>query len=75
MQDEVLDVLEQEGLSRRGLLVKGGVAAAGLTFLGAPAASALGDARGGDQGRGRHARRHGIVLVGLQEGRTRRRAT
>jgi simple sugar transport system substrate-binding protein len=45
MQDEVLDVLEHEGFSRRGLLVKGGIAAAGATFLGAPVASALGATR------------------------------
>jgi simple sugar transport system substrate-binding protein len=43
MNDEVLDTIEHEdGLSRRGLLVKGGLAAAGLTMLGSPAAAAFG---------------------------------
>ena len=41
MSDDVLDMLEEEGglVSRRGLLVKGGLAAAGLTMLGSPAAA------------------------------------
>jgi simple sugar transport system substrate-binding protein len=42
MNDEVLDGLEETQLSRRGLLVKGGVAAAGLTVLGSPTAAAFG---------------------------------
>src|SRR5437773_8853361 len=44
MNDEVLDTIEDEEgqLSRRGLLVKGGLAAAGLTMLGSPAAAAFG---------------------------------
>src|SRR5437868_1612005 len=45
MNDEVLDRMEEEEesqLSRRGLLVKGGLAAAGLTMLGSPAAAAFG---------------------------------
>jgi simple sugar transport system substrate-binding protein len=40
MNDEVLETIEEEAqLSRRGLLVKGGLAAAGLTMLGSPAAA------------------------------------
>src|SRR2546425_3299324 len=40
MEDEVLETIEEESqLSRRGLLVRGGIAAAGLTALGAPAAA------------------------------------
>jgi simple sugar transport system substrate-binding protein len=42
MNDEVLDALEESQVSRRGLLVKGGLAAAGLTVLGGPAAAAFG---------------------------------
>jgi simple sugar transport system substrate-binding protein len=45
MNDEVLDMLEADEaaqVSRRGLLVKGGLAAAGLTMLGSPAAAAFG---------------------------------
>src|SRR5438552_3229432 len=44
MNDEVLDRVEEEKtqVSRRGLLVKGGLAAAGLTALGSPAAAAFG---------------------------------
>jgi simple sugar transport system substrate-binding protein len=41
MNDEVLETNEETQLSRRGLLVKGGLAAAGLTALGSPAAAAL----------------------------------
>ena len=41
MKDEVLETIEQMEISRRGLLVKGGLAAAGLTALGAPATRAL----------------------------------
>jgi simple sugar transport system substrate-binding protein len=37
MNDEVLEKLEETQLSRRGLLVTGGLAAAGLTALGSPA--------------------------------------
>jgi len=36
------DVLEQAQISRRGLIVKGGLAAAGLTALGGPTAAAFG---------------------------------
>jgi len=36
---EIEPVEEREGLSRRGLIVKGGIAAAGLTVLGSPAAA------------------------------------
>jgi simple sugar transport system substrate-binding protein len=39
MNDEVLETIEETQLSRRGLLVKGGLAAAGLTALGSPAAA------------------------------------
>jgi simple sugar transport system substrate-binding protein len=39
MNDEVLDTIEGTQLSRRGLFVKGGLAAAGLTVLGSPAAA------------------------------------
>jgi simple sugar transport system substrate-binding protein len=39
MNDEVLDTIEETPFSRRGLLVKGGVAAAGLSVLGSPAAA------------------------------------
>jgi simple sugar transport system substrate-binding protein len=42
MNDEVLEALEESQVSRRGLLVKGGLAAAGLTVLGGPAAAAFG---------------------------------
>jgi simple sugar transport system substrate-binding protein len=41
MSDEVLETSEEPQLSRRGLLVKGGLAAAGLTALGSPAAAAF----------------------------------
>src|SRR5881296_474071 len=41
MNDEVLETNEETQLSRRGLLVKGGLAAAGLTALGSPAAAAF----------------------------------
>jgi simple sugar transport system substrate-binding protein len=39
MNDEALETIEETHLSRRGLLVKGGLAAAGLTVLGTPAAA------------------------------------
>jgi simple sugar transport system substrate-binding protein len=39
MNDEVLDTIEGTQLSRRGLFVKGGLAAAGLGVLGSPAAA------------------------------------
>ena len=42
MNDEVLETIEETGLSRHGLLVKGGLAAAGLTALGGPTAAAFG---------------------------------
>src|SRR5437588_7908231 len=51
MNDEVLDRVEEEEesqLSRRGLLVKGGLAAAGLTMLGSPAAAAFAAASAGN---------------------------
>src|SRR5437660_2802122 len=41
MNDEVLETIEETQLSRRGLLVSGGLAAAGLTALGRPTASAF----------------------------------
>src|SRR5213080_433648 len=50
MNDEVLDRMEEEEesqLSRRGLLVKGGLAAAGLTMLGSPVAAAFGKSSAG----------------------------
>ena len=42
MNDEVLETIEETGVSRRGLLVKGGLVAAGLTALGGPTAAAFG---------------------------------
>jgi simple sugar transport system substrate-binding protein len=39
MNDEVLNTIEETQLSRRGLFVKGGLAAAGLSVLGSPAAA------------------------------------
>lgn len=45
MNDEVLESIEETQVSRRGLLVKGGLAAAGLTALGSPAATALAASR------------------------------
>jgi simple sugar transport system substrate-binding protein len=39
MNDEVLETMEETRISRRSLLVKGGVATAGLTALGSPAAA------------------------------------
>jgi simple sugar transport system substrate-binding protein len=42
MTDEILDTIGETQISRRGLLVKGGLAAAGLTALGSPAAVAYG---------------------------------
>ena len=47
MNDEVGETIEQTGVSRRGLLVRGGAAAAGLTALGGPAAVAFGAGAGG----------------------------
>jgi simple sugar transport system substrate-binding protein len=47
MNDEVLETNEASQLSRRGLLVKGGLAAAGLTVLGGPTAAAFGAANAG----------------------------
>src|SRR5881296_3412195 len=41
MNDEVLEAIETAQVTRRGLLVKGGVAAAGLTAFGSPAAKAF----------------------------------
>jgi simple sugar transport system substrate-binding protein len=42
MNDEVLEIDEELGLSRRGLLVKGGLAAAGLSVIGGPTSAAFG---------------------------------
>ena len=42
MNDEVLETGEELEVSRRGLLVKGGLAAAGLSVLGGPTAAAFG---------------------------------
>jgi simple sugar transport system substrate-binding protein len=39
MNDEVLEMVEETQVSRRGLLLRGGLAAAGLTALGSPAAA------------------------------------
>jgi simple sugar transport system substrate-binding protein len=47
MNDEVLETIEESQLSRRGLLVKGGLAAAGLTVLGGPTAAAFGAVNAG----------------------------
>jgi simple sugar transport system substrate-binding protein len=47
MNDEVLESIEGTQVSRRGLLVKGGLAAAGLTALGSPAATAFAASRAG----------------------------
>jgi simple sugar transport system substrate-binding protein len=47
MNDEVLETNEESQLSRRGLLVNGGLAAAGLTVLGGPTAAAFGAANAG----------------------------
>jgi simple sugar transport system substrate-binding protein len=44
MKDEVLETIEETQLSRRGLLVSGGLAAAGLTALGGPTSAAFGAA-------------------------------
>jgi simple sugar transport system substrate-binding protein len=42
MNDDVLEQLEEQQLSRRGLLVSGGLTVAGLTALGGPTAAAFG---------------------------------
>jgi simple sugar transport system substrate-binding protein len=48
MSDDVLDTPDEDlQLSRRGLLVKGGLTAAGLTMLGSPAAAAFGASNAG----------------------------
>jgi simple sugar transport system substrate-binding protein len=47
MNDEVLETIEETQLSRRGLLLSGGLAAAGLTALGGPAAAAYAATRAG----------------------------
>jgi simple sugar transport system substrate-binding protein len=47
MNDDVLETIEETQLSRRGLLVKGGLTAAGLTMLGSPAAAAFGATKAG----------------------------
>jgi len=41
MNDEVLETIEEAHVTRRGLLVKGGIAAAGLTALSAPVSKAF----------------------------------
>jgi simple sugar transport system substrate-binding protein len=41
MKEEVLETMDESQLTRRGLLVSGGVAAAGLSALGRPAAAAF----------------------------------
>ena len=68
---KLVETPEEKGLSRRDLLVKGGLITAGATFLG--------DRRGirvrgrrppaSRQDRRRHPRRHRLVLVRVQEGR------
>jgi simple sugar transport system substrate-binding protein len=45
MNDEVLETIEETRLSRRSLLVKGGLTAAGLSALGAPAAALAANGR------------------------------
>ena len=47
MNDEVLETIDETQLSRRGLLLKGGLAAAGLTVLGSPTAAAFGARQAG----------------------------
>jgi ABC-type sugar transport system substrate-binding protein len=47
MNDEVLETIEAAHVTRRGLLVKGGIAAAGLTALSAPASKAVAAADAG----------------------------
>ena len=47
MNDDVLQTIEQAQISRRSLLLKGGLAAAGLTALGSPAAAAAASGAGG----------------------------
>src|SRR5262245_55767574 len=42
MKDDVLETIEETRFSRRSLLVKGGLTAAGLTALGGPAGAAYG---------------------------------
>src|SRR5215213_6705795 len=42
MNDDVLEIDEELELSRRGLLVKGGLVAAGLSVLGGPTSAAFG---------------------------------
>src|SRR5262245_61903590 len=42
MKDDVLETTEETRFSRRSLLVKGGLTAAGLTALGSPATAAFG---------------------------------
>ena len=41
MNDEVLETIEEAQVTRRGLLLKGGIAAAGLTALSAPVSKAF----------------------------------
>ena len=71
IEDEAIEELEEQRLSRRGLVVKGGLLTAGAAFLGGPAAaSALGAATATKVKVGsRHPRGHRLVLVGVQEGR------
>jgi simple sugar transport system substrate-binding protein len=47
MNDEVLETFEGAQVTRRGLLVKGGLAAAGLGILGGPTAAAFGATKAG----------------------------
>ena len=47
MNDDVLETVEELEVSRRGLLVKGGLAAAGLSVLGGPTGAAFGAAHQG----------------------------
>ena len=49
MNDDVLQTIEQAQISRRSLLLKGGLAAAGLTALGSPAAAAAASGAGGNK--------------------------
>ena len=66
------DDATSSGISRRGLVVKGGVLTAGAAVprRAGRAPTALGAATDDqDQGRRRHPRRHRLVLVGVQEGR------
>ena len=71
MNDEVLETVEESQVSRRGLLVKGGLAAAGLSVLGTRAAGAFAATERAQAGIKVAVVTHGdtVVLVRLQEGR------